>query len=270
MVNDANGGNNYNYTYVSAANGTITAAGLTYIANPASMTYGSSLPAFSGSVNGFVSGDNQGNATTGTMTFTTPATSSSGVGSYAINGSGLTANNGNYTFGQAAGNATALTINALPAILMGARPYDGTTAAAAQILVVTNAVGTDNVTVASGSGTVAAAAVGLQAITSFGTLTLGGPSAANYTLSGASGSVNVLPLVTPVFASPALAPTAGGWQLNFSAQPGQTYKVLMADDLTVPLAQWSILTNGIFGAGVTTVTDNSTNLPARFYLIVSP
>jgi len=50
------------------------------------------------------------NATTGTLTFTTPATSASGAGSYAINGSGLTANNGNYTFAQAAGNATALSI----------------------------------------------------------------------------------------------------------------------------------------------------------------
>src|SRR5262249_49070870 len=37
------------------------------------------------------------------------------VGQYAINGSGLTANNGNYTFQQAPANATALTIN--PAVL---------------------------------------------------------------------------------------------------------------------------------------------------------
>ena len=33
------------------------------------------------------------------------------MGSYAIDGSGLTANNGNYSFVQAAGNATALTVN---------------------------------------------------------------------------------------------------------------------------------------------------------------
>ena len=61
---------------------------------------------------GFVGTDTQANATTGTLTFTSPATSASNVGSYAINGSGLTANNGNYTFVQAAGNATALTITA--------------------------------------------------------------------------------------------------------------------------------------------------------------
>jgi hypothetical protein len=44
------------------------------------------------------------------LTFGTAATSSSSVGSYAINGSGLTANNGNYTFVQAVGNALALTV----------------------------------------------------------------------------------------------------------------------------------------------------------------
>ncbi len=36
----------------------------------------------------------------------------SAAGRYAINGSGLTANNGNYVFVQASGNATALTITA--------------------------------------------------------------------------------------------------------------------------------------------------------------
>jgi O-glycosyl hydrolase len=190
-VSDGNGGNNYNYTFVTSANGTITAATLTYTANPASMTYGSAVPGLSGSVSGFVGSDTQGNATTGTLTFTTPATSSSSVSSYAINGSGLTAINGNYTFVQAAGNATALTINALVVSLTGTRPYDGTTAAAAGILSVANKVGSDNVTVASGSGTLASAKVGSEPITSFGTLTLGGTASGNYTLAGAGGSVNI-------------------------------------------------------------------------------
>jgi hypothetical protein len=108
--------NNGNYTFVQAAGNatalTVTAATLTYTANAASRTYGSANPTFSGTVSGFVGSDTQGNATTGTLTFTSPATSSSNVGTYAINGSGLTANNGNYTFVQAAGNATALTVTA--------------------------------------------------------------------------------------------------------------------------------------------------------------
>ena len=184
-INDAN--------YQGSATDTlvINAATLTYTANAVSMTYGSAVPGLSGSVSGFVGTDNQGNATTGTLTFTPAATSTSGVGSYAINGAGLTANNGNYTFVQAAGNATALTINALPVNLTGTRSYDGTATAAAGILSVANKVGSDNVTVASGSGTLAGANVGSETITSFGTLSLSGASAGNYTLAGASGSVNI-------------------------------------------------------------------------------
>jgi hypothetical protein len=184
-INDAN--------YQGSATDTlvINAATLTYTANVASMTYGSTVSGLSGSVSGFVGTDNQGNATTGTLTFTPAATSTSGVGSYAINVTGLTANNGNYTFVQAAGNATALTINALPVNLTGTRSYDGTTAVAAGILSVANKVGSDNVVVASGNGTLAGANVGSEAITSFGTLSLSGASAGNYTLAGASGSVNI-------------------------------------------------------------------------------
>ena len=52
-------------------------------------------------------------ATTGTLVFTTAATSQSPAGVYAINGSGLSADHGNYIFVQAASNATALTINSV-------------------------------------------------------------------------------------------------------------------------------------------------------------
>jgi hypothetical protein len=191
LVSDGNSGNNYTVSTVTSAAGVINAATLTYTANATSMTYGSAVPGLSGSVSGFVGTDNQGNATTGTLTFTPAATSSSGVGSYAINGAGLTANNGNYTFVQATGNATALTINALPVNLTGTRSYDGTAAVAAGILSVANKVGSDNVTVAAGSGTLAGANVGSEAITSLGTLALGGTAAGNYTLASASGSVNI-------------------------------------------------------------------------------
>jgi hypothetical protein len=45
------------------------------------------------------------------LSFTSTAGPTSNVGTYAINGSALTANHGNYVFTQAAANATALTIN---------------------------------------------------------------------------------------------------------------------------------------------------------------
>src|SRR5262249_42861733 len=97
--------NNGNYVFAQAAGNaaalSITPATLTYTANAASRTSGAAAPAISGTVTGFVLGQSQATATTGTMTFTTPAVTSSNVGSYAIDGSGLTANNGNYVFAQA-------------------------------------------------------------------------------------------------------------------------------------------------------------------------
>ena len=53
------------------------------------------------------------------MVFSSSVTQASNVGNYVINGDGLTANNGNYTFTQAAGNATALSITKAPLTLAG-------------------------------------------------------------------------------------------------------------------------------------------------------
>ena len=106
--------NNGNYNFVQAAgNATalnITPATLTYTANAVSQSYGTAIPSLSGAVSGFVLGQTQGTATTGTLSFNTAATQASNVATYAITGLGLTANNGNYNFVQAAGNATALNI----------------------------------------------------------------------------------------------------------------------------------------------------------------
>jgi hypothetical protein len=97
-------------TNVVTTNADITPATLTYIADPTNRFYATANPDFTGTVIGFVNGENLGSATTGTLTFTSPATPASLPGSYPIDGSGLTANFGNYVFLQAAGNATALTI----------------------------------------------------------------------------------------------------------------------------------------------------------------
>ena len=96
---------------------------------------------------GFIGTDTQANSTTGTLTFTSAATSSSNVGSYAINGSGLASSK--YTFVQAASNATALTITkATPTVTVtgGTFTYDGNPHAATA-----TAVGVDGVTAVSGS-----------------------------------------------------------------------------------------------------------------------
>src|ERR1019366_4554995 len=102
-----------NYIFAQAAGNstalTINPATLSYTATSASRLYGASNPSFAGTVTGFVNGDTQTSATTGTLAFTSPATATSAVGSYAIDGAGLSASN--YIFAQAAGNSTALTIN---------------------------------------------------------------------------------------------------------------------------------------------------------------
>lgn len=112
----ANGGTSLsNYllpTSASGAIGTITPATLTYVANPASRLQNAANPALTGGVTGFVGGETQATATSGTLAFTTSATIASPAGSYAINGGGLSA--GNYVFVQAPTNATALQVTAAP------------------------------------------------------------------------------------------------------------------------------------------------------------
>jgi len=115
-VTDANN-SNYSISYVPA-NLTVNPAALTYTATAASRTYGAANPAFTGTVTGLQNGDALGSVTSaGLPTFTSPATASSNVGTYAINGSGLTVTSANYSTGvlQALGNASALTI--IPATL---------------------------------------------------------------------------------------------------------------------------------------------------------
>ena len=101
---------NYTVNTTATTTAAITPATLTYLADPATVLRGTPLPMFTGSVQGFVGGDTLANATSGGLAFTSPASSVSAPGLYPINGSGLTADFGNYVFVQAPTNATALTI----------------------------------------------------------------------------------------------------------------------------------------------------------------
>ncbi|MBT8541067.1 filamentous hemagglutinin N-terminal domain-containing protein [Polynucleobacter paneuropaeus] len=100
---------NYNIVF-NPGTMTVTPATLTYVATPTTSVYGTTPSVNAGTVTGFVNSQTLSSATSGTLSFATTATGASVVGGYAINGSGLTANNGNYTFTQAAGNSSALTI----------------------------------------------------------------------------------------------------------------------------------------------------------------
>jgi hypothetical protein len=106
---------NYTVTALKTGTWTVNPATLTYVADPSTQFTGSTFPTFTGTVTGFVNGQTLASATTGTPLFTTTATALSIPGGYAINGTGLSANFGNYVFAQAPGNATALTLNPAPA-----------------------------------------------------------------------------------------------------------------------------------------------------------
>ncbi|GGB00132.1 beta strand repeat-containing protein [Puia dinghuensis] len=104
---------NYVINYVNGAY-TISPASLTVTPNPASMTYGGTVPALTASYSGFVNGDNASRLTTAPA-ITTTATSSSPAGAYPITASGavdanytITYNPGTLTINPAALHVTAM------------------------------------------------------------------------------------------------------------------------------------------------------------------
>ncbi|WP_420384298.1 MBG domain-containing protein [Novosphingobium sp.] len=196
--NGLSGNGNYTVTAQQAAGNamalTINPAPLnvTYTANTATGTYGSAIPALSGteSAAGLVNNDTLASATLGTASFGTSATSASNAGSYGVTGSGLSGN-GNYTVTaqQAAGNATALTIN--PAALIvtyTANAATGTYGAAIPALSGTETwaglVNGDTVaSVISGTASFATSATPASNVGSYGVVGSGlSGSSANYTV----------------------------------------------------------------------------------------
>lgn len=175
-----------------------TATAIDSSANPS--TY-ATPPAFTATVtsaNGIPGGQIQ--FRTNNVNFGTPVTLTGGTansaalpangaaGSYTVTAIYLPSGSYHSSTGLLSGGQT---VQPLPVTLNGTRPYDGTTDAGAAILAIGNAYAGDDVTVASGSGTLAGALAGWQTLTGIGTLMLGGPASANYTLSGATGSVLV-------------------------------------------------------------------------------
>ncbi|MDC8757835.1 GLUG motif-containing protein [Janthinobacterium fluminis] len=100
----------YDISYVNGTL-TVTPATLTYRAAPSTFTAGQALTGLTGSVTGWLGNDTQATASSGTLRWSSDATSASPAGRHAIQGAGLSAEN--YVFVQAEGNATALTLAAV-------------------------------------------------------------------------------------------------------------------------------------------------------------
>jgi hypothetical protein len=255
-------------TNYSATSVVLTNIGQIVWATPANITYDTAL------------GASQLNASTtpalaGSFTYNPPLTTILNAG----NNQPLSATFKPSVAGQAPASAT-VTINVepLPVTLTGTRPYDGTAIAASTILSVANRVGSDVVNVASGSATLAGAAVGSEAIIS-GTLALGGAQAANYTLVGASGSVSitVAPLTIGSLSLPNAAANTGYNQtLMASGGGGQSYTWSITSGSLPPglgLSSGGVLSGSPSTAGTYTftvqVTSGSQTATATFNLIVS-
>jgi len=123
-----------NYSFAAGAptvTATINPAALSllYTANAARSTYGASPANVSGTVtgSGFVHNETIASLA-GAVAWTTPVTATSGAGSHAVTGSGLTSGNYAITANQAAANATAYTVDkaALTVTAISAsKTYDG-------------------------------------------------------------------------------------------------------------------------------------------------
>jgi len=170
-------------------------AALTVTANNVKKTYGTALASPGAGSTAFTTSGLQNGETIGSVTIAygtgSAAHDSAGVHPGTVTAAaavGGTFNASNYSLVYNAGN---LIVNQLAVTLAGAEVYRGTVVVPNSALVVANALSGDTVTLVSGSGTLAGSGVGSQAISAVGSLVLGGSSAANYTLVGASGTVTI-------------------------------------------------------------------------------
>jgi filamentous hemagglutinin family protein len=187
-VNDGNGGANYAVTFAPVATGEIdrrvvTLSGTrvydgTANASASILTVTDDVDGGKLTISGtgILTGQHQGNDAL------------AGAGTLTLGGSAAA----NYTLTGATGTVA---VTPLAVVLTGGRVYDGSTGAASTILTVANAIGGDTVKVASGSGVLASKTVGSESIAGFGTLAFANNSYGDYTLTGATGSVNITPAV---------------------------------------------------------------------------
>ena len=159
-------------------------------------------------------------------------------------------------------------------MLAADKVYDGTTAAALSGAATLNGVVSNdavNLVTSNATAFFADPDVGTGKEVTVAGYDVIGADAGNYTLAQPDGlTAAIVPLVSPVFSSPGITANSGAWQLSFSAQAGQRFTVLASSNVALPFNQWTVLTNGMFGSGTAIFTDGATNLPARFYRIVSP
>jgi hypothetical protein len=208
LVDPNNRLSNYNTT-VAAGTLSVTKAALTVAANALSKVYGAANPALTGTITGLVNGDNI------TATYATTATTSSGVGTYAITP----------TVHDPNGKLSNYTLAATPALL--------TVTPAALTITAANATkiyGCNNPTLSvsySGfvNGDSKSALTSQPAVSTTATLssnvgsypiTLSGAEAANYSITYVSGTLTITPATLYVVVDPTI---------KFIGQPDPNFNV---------------------------------------------
>ncbi|AMB44414.1 YDG domain-containing protein [Methylobacterium sp. AMS5] len=198
---------NYAITYTTRGHGlTIVPRAVTVTAQGQTRVYGDANPTLTYTVGGRGLAD--GDALSGSLA--TIATAGSGVGDYAITQGSLAAS-ANYALTYQGAD---LAVTPRAVTLSGTRVYDGGTGFVGGLLTAGNLVNGDAVTVA-GTGILAAKDAGSRALSDLSGLALSNP---NYTLSGAAGTVAIMP-ATLTYTADAARRTYG------SANPALTGRV---------------------------------------------
>ncbi len=89
------------------------------------------------------------------------------------------------------------------------------------------------------------------------------------TSNGNSLSVIYTPLIPPVINGHGTF-SRGSFSLSFSGINGHDYRVLASTNLSLPMTNWLVLTNGTFGGGVLTFTDSAATNRQKLYRVASP
>ncbi len=248
---------------------TVNTAALGITANNDSKTYGQTKTYGPGSI-AFGSSGLKNGQTIGAVTITASGgtAATDGIGAYSLvpsTATGGTFNAANYNITY---NSGTLTVNPLVVNLTGTRPYDGTNDAAASILSVANKVGSDAVTVASGSAVLASASVGPEAVTSIGTLALGGTAATNYTLIGATGSVTITSSGFLITAE-SVDSTGTNFVITWQSVPGTTYQVLGNTSAGAALNTWTNVGGPVIATDTNTSVTNAISSPMNVFTVKS-
>ncbi|PLR22638.1 hypothetical protein SGCZBJ_17860 [Caulobacter zeae] len=252
---------NYAITYVNGGLAiTPKALTVTYTANGVGSVYGDTPGGLSGGyvVDGLVSGD----ALSGAAGWTTTATATSGVGTYAVTGSGLSASS-NYVLAsvQAAGNASALTITPRALIVTGntgSVVYNG----AAQINGFTTSGLVNGDTVTSVSGIAGGVFAGTYA-DALSNAT--GSGLANYVITYANGGLAITPkTLTVTYTANGVGSVYGDTPGGLSG--GYVVNGLVGADTLWGNAAWTTTATATSGVGTYAVTGSGLSASGNYVL----